>query len=105
MVFLAQHCPAQQIGQQAAAQLQWFHIVTLLTKLEITQEREWYATQAVRYRLHFLFESDFFNKSPISNQALFLTASPNNKSDNKIIIFFLVISSIAKFIPSTGSIK
>jgi predicted nuclease of restriction endonuclease-like (RecB) superfamily len=48
MAFFAQHCPEGQFGQQAAAQLPWFHIVTLLTKLDNTADREWYATQAVQ---------------------------------------------------------
>lgn len=43
MRFFAQHCPDGLIGQQPAAQLPWFHIVTLLTKLSSTEEREWYA--------------------------------------------------------------
>lgn len=30
MRFFAQHCPDGQFGQQAADQLPWFHIVTLL---------------------------------------------------------------------------
>ena len=33
MRFFAQHCPEGLIGQQPADQLPWFHIVTLLTKL------------------------------------------------------------------------
>jgi predicted nuclease of restriction endonuclease-like (RecB) superfamily len=40
MRFFSQHCPDGLIGQQAAAQLPWFHIVTLLTKLDNTTERE-----------------------------------------------------------------
>lgn len=48
MAFFAQHCPDGKIGQQAAAQLPWFHIVTLLTKLESPAEREWYTVQAVQ---------------------------------------------------------
>lgn len=47
MRYFAEHCPTQQFGQQPAAQLPWFHIVTLLTQLPTPQEREWYATQAV----------------------------------------------------------
>jgi predicted nuclease of restriction endonuclease-like (RecB) superfamily len=47
MAFFAQHCPKGQFGQQPAAQLPWFHIVTLLTQLEQTSEREWYAAQTV----------------------------------------------------------
>src|SRR5690606_13295789 len=47
MAFFAQHCPHGQIGQQAAAQLPWFHIITLLTKLDDVAEREWYACKAV----------------------------------------------------------
>ena len=48
MRHFAEHCPDQQFGQQAAAQLPWFHIVTLLTQLSIPQEREWYAAQTVQ---------------------------------------------------------
>lgn len=48
MRFFAQHCPQGQIGQQPADQLPWFHIVTLLTKLDDATEREWYAVQAVQ---------------------------------------------------------
>jgi len=47
MRFFAERCPDQQIGQQAADQLPWFHIVTLLTKVSDPIEREWYAVQAV----------------------------------------------------------
>ncbi len=49
MAFFAQHCPKGQFGQQPAAQLPWFHIVTLLTQLEQASEREWYAAQTVRH--------------------------------------------------------
>ena len=48
MAFFAQHCPDDRIGQQPAAQLPWFHVVTLLTKLEEPAQRHWYATQAVQ---------------------------------------------------------
>ena len=34
MAFFAEHCPHGQFGQQPAAQLPWFHIVTLLTKID-----------------------------------------------------------------------
>ena len=42
MRFFAQHCPDRQFGQQAADQLPWFHVVTLLTKLDSqpVEERE-----------------------------------------------------------------
>ncbi|MEE7625149.1 DUF1016 N-terminal domain-containing protein [Methylobacter sp. Wu8] len=33
MAYFAEHCPAGLIGQQPAAQLPWFHVVILLTKL------------------------------------------------------------------------
>ena len=33
MSYFAKVCPDLQIGQQSAAQLPWFHIVTLITKL------------------------------------------------------------------------
>lgn len=49
MAFFAQHCPSGLFGQQAAAQLPWFHIVTLLTKLHDPDEREWYASQAIQH--------------------------------------------------------
>ena len=49
MRFFAQHCPDGLFGQQAADQLPWFHIVTLLTRLASTPEREWYAAQAVQH--------------------------------------------------------
>ena len=44
MRYFAEHCPDGQFGQQPAAQLPWFHFVTLLTKAH-PPEREWYATQ------------------------------------------------------------
>lgn len=47
MRFFAQHCPDRQFGQQPADQLPWFHVVTLLTKLDNPAEREWYAQQTV----------------------------------------------------------
>lgn len=46
MRYFAEHCPDAQFGQQPAAQLPWFHIVTLLTKAQ-PADREWYAVQAV----------------------------------------------------------
>jgi predicted nuclease of restriction endonuclease-like (RecB) superfamily len=46
MKAFAQACPDLQFGQQPAAQLPWFHIVTLLTKLMDAQERAWYAAKA-----------------------------------------------------------
>jgi predicted nuclease of restriction endonuclease-like (RecB) superfamily len=46
MRYFAEHCPDLQFGQQSAAQLPWFHIVLLLTKVEAA-EREWYASKAV----------------------------------------------------------
>ncbi len=47
MKVFAELCPDGQIGQQAAAQLPWFHVVTLLTKVSDPGEREWYASHAV----------------------------------------------------------
>jgi len=46
--YFAEHCPDGQFGQQPAAQLPWFHIVTLLTKAEPAL-REWYAHQCVTH--------------------------------------------------------
>jgi len=48
MRFFAQECPDSQIGQQSADQLPWFHIVTLLTKVSNSVEREWYAAQTIQ---------------------------------------------------------
>ena len=43
----AQGCPDLRIGQQPAAQLPWFHLVTLLTKVDREDEREWLCSRAV----------------------------------------------------------
>ena len=48
MKFFSQECPDFQIGQQSAAQLPWFHIVTLITKLSDPAHRDWYARQAIQ---------------------------------------------------------
>jgi predicted nuclease of restriction endonuclease-like (RecB) superfamily len=50
MRFFAQHCPDGQFGQQAADQLPWFHIVTLLTQLSDPTDRDWYAAQTIQQR-------------------------------------------------------
>ncbi len=50
MSVFAKQCPDRQIGQQAAAQLPWFHIVMLLTKVEDSAQREWYAIKAAAER-------------------------------------------------------
>jgi predicted nuclease of restriction endonuclease-like (RecB) superfamily len=47
MKFFAQQCPSGVIGQQPAAQLPWFHLVTLLTKVSEGTQREWYALQTI----------------------------------------------------------
>ena len=47
MRYFAEHCPDARVGQQAAAQLPWFHTVLLLTKLPTADLRGWYAAQAV----------------------------------------------------------
>lgn len=39
MSYFAKMCPDGQIGQQSAAQLPWFHLVTLLTKISDPSER------------------------------------------------------------------
>ena len=48
MKYFAEFCPDLQFGQQSAAQLPWFHIVLLLTKVSEPVEREWYAQQAIQ---------------------------------------------------------
>jgi len=45
----AERCPDGQIGQQPAAQLPWFHIVTVLTRVGDPQAREWYALQTAEH--------------------------------------------------------
>ena len=49
MKFFAQMCPTGLIGQQPAAQLPWFHLVTLLTRVSADTEREWYAAQVIQH--------------------------------------------------------
>jgi predicted nuclease of restriction endonuclease-like (RecB) superfamily len=41
--------PDAQFVQQAAAQLPWFHLCTLLDKLKTREERDWYLAQAVKH--------------------------------------------------------
>ena len=48
MKYFAEFCPDLQFWQQSAAQLPWFHIVLLLTKISEPTEREWYAQQAIQ---------------------------------------------------------
>ncbi len=47
MKVFAELCPDVRIGQQPAAQLPWFHIVVLLTKITEPVEREWYAAKTI----------------------------------------------------------
>ena len=47
MKVFAEQCPDGRIGQQSAAQLPWFHIVTVLTRLSDPAQREWYARAAL----------------------------------------------------------
>jgi predicted nuclease of restriction endonuclease-like (RecB) superfamily len=47
MKVFAQECPALKFGQQSAAQLPWFHVVILITKLRDLALREWYAREAI----------------------------------------------------------
>jgi predicted nuclease of restriction endonuclease-like (RecB) superfamily len=49
MRFFAQMSPDLQIGQQAADQLPWFHLITVLTKISDDAEREWYAAQTIQH--------------------------------------------------------
>jgi len=46
MRYFAEQCSSCQFGQQAADQLPWFHIVTILTKVQ-PADREWYAVNAI----------------------------------------------------------
>lgn len=45
----AEECPDLLIGQQSAAQLPWFHIVTLVTGIPDPALREWYAREALEH--------------------------------------------------------
>jgi predicted nuclease of restriction endonuclease-like (RecB) superfamily len=47
MKFFAQECPDFRIGQQSAAQLPWFHIIAIITKLSDPSLRDWYARHAL----------------------------------------------------------
>ena len=45
----AQAWPVSEFVQQAAAQLPWFHLCTLMDKLKTREEREWYLAQAITH--------------------------------------------------------
>ena len=45
----AEAWPDVQFVQQAAAQLPWFHLCTLLDKLKTREERDWYLAQTVKH--------------------------------------------------------
>jgi predicted nuclease of restriction endonuclease-like (RecB) superfamily len=46
----AQAWPEPEFVQQAAAQLPWFHLCTLLDKLKTREERDWYLDKAIEQR-------------------------------------------------------
>lgn len=41
--------PETEFVQQAAAQLPWFHLCTLIDKLKTREERDWYLAKAAEY--------------------------------------------------------
>lgn len=45
----AEAWPDGEFVQQAAAQLPWFHLCTLIDKLKTPQEREWYLAKAIEH--------------------------------------------------------
>jgi predicted nuclease of restriction endonuclease-like (RecB) superfamily len=45
----AEAWPQAEFVQQAAAQLPWFHLCTLIDKLKIREERDWYLAKAVAH--------------------------------------------------------
>jgi len=49
MSYFARSCPNLLFGQQSAAQLPWFHVVTILTQVSDPALREWYACAAVQH--------------------------------------------------------
>jgi predicted nuclease of restriction endonuclease-like (RecB) superfamily len=44
-----EECPDFRIGQQAVDQLPWSHIISLITKINIPEEREWYARATIEH--------------------------------------------------------
>lgn len=60
MKVFAEECPELRIGQQAAAQLPWFHIVTLITKLRdpALRERAGFEGLATRWLLRRVIPRD-----------------------------------------------
>ncbi|MFZ3047395.1 MAG: PDDEXK nuclease domain-containing protein [Desulfatirhabdiaceae bacterium] len=46
---VAEAWPEPEFVQQAAAQLPWFHLCTLIDKLSTREERDWYLSKAVEY--------------------------------------------------------
>lgn len=46
---VAEAWPEPEFVQQAAAQLPWFHLCTLIDKLATREERDWYLTKAVEH--------------------------------------------------------
>jgi len=49
MRLFAEQCPDLRFVQQSAAQLPWFHIIILITKLADPVLRDWYADEALRH--------------------------------------------------------
>src|ERR1039457_3446198 len=49
MLRFAWEGPARQFGQQPADQLPWFHVVILITKISVLEEREYYARAAIEH--------------------------------------------------------
>lgn len=49
MRLFAEQCPDCQFVQQTAAQLPWFHIVAIITKLSDPALRDWYAREALQH--------------------------------------------------------
>lgn len=46
----AEAWPEAEFVQQAAAQLPWFHLCTLIDKLKTREERDWYLAKAAEYK-------------------------------------------------------
>ena len=68
MRYFAECCPNFRIGQQAADQLPWFHLVVLLTKVTRENERAWLAARAIsegwsRATLEANIENQFFERT------------------------------------------
>ena len=79
------------IGQQAVGQLPWGHIVTLIERLRVVEDRDWYASKAVengwsRASLEFEIKMDLKSRlgSAASNFSTTLDAADSNLAQQAV---------------------